>query len=53
MEYEVGEGRATITLADPARRNPLSVETMEALVSATRQAIENPARPRPGLHRRG
>lgn len=38
----MGEGRATITLADPARRNPLSVETMEALVSATRQAIENP-----------
>lgn len=39
----MGEGRATITLADPARRNPLSVETIEALVSATRQAVENPA----------
>lgn len=43
MEYEVGEGRATITLADPARRNPLSVETMEALLAATREALEDPA----------
>ena len=43
MEYEVGEGRATITLADPARRNPLSVETMEGLVSATRGAVEDPS----------
>ena len=43
MEYEVGEGRATITLSDPARRNPLSVETMEALLSATRRAVDDPA----------
>ena len=41
MEYEVGEGRATVTLADPARRNPLSVGTMEALLAATQQAVED------------
>ena len=39
----MGEGRATITLSDPARRNPLSVETMEALLSATRRAVDDPA----------
>ena len=43
VEYEVGEGRATITLADPARRNPLSVETMEAILTATRRALEDPS----------
>jgi enoyl-CoA hydratase len=42
VEYEVGEGRATITLSDPARRNPLSVETMETLLSATRRAVDDP-----------
>jgi enoyl-CoA hydratase/carnithine racemase len=39
----MGEGRATITLSDPARRNPLSVETMETLLSATRRAVDDPA----------
>jgi len=39
----MGEGRATITLSDPARRNPLSVETMEALLSATRRAVDDRA----------
>jgi len=39
----MGEGRATITLSNPARRNPLSVETMEALLSATRRAVDDPA----------
>ena len=39
----MGAGRATITLSDPARRNPLSVETMEDLLSATRQAVDDPA----------
>jgi enoyl-CoA hydratase len=43
VEYEVGAGRATITLSDPARRNPLSVKTMEALLSATRRAVDDPA----------
>jgi enoyl-CoA hydratase len=42
VEYEVGEGRATVRLADPARRNPLSVGTMEALLEATRHAVEDP-----------
>jgi enoyl-CoA hydratase/carnithine racemase len=42
VEYEMGDGRATITLSDPARRNPLSVETMEALLSATRRAVDDP-----------
>ncbi len=39
----MGEGRATITLSDPTRRNPLSVETMEELHSTTRRAIDDPA----------
>jgi len=39
----VGEGRATIALSDPAHRNPLSVETMEGLFSATSHAIDDPA----------
>lgn len=43
VEYEVFDGRATITIADPARRNPMSVETMEALRDATRRAIDDPA----------
>jgi enoyl-CoA hydratase/carnithine racemase len=42
VEYEVGEGRATITISDPARHNPLSVEVMEDLLFATRRAIEDP-----------
>jgi enoyl-CoA hydratase len=43
VEYEVGAGRATITLSDAARRNPLSVETMEGLLSATSRAVHDPA----------
>lgn len=39
----MGEGRATVTVSDPARRNPLSVETMEELLSATRRAVDDPA----------
>ncbi len=31
VSYEVGGGRATITIDDPERRNPLSAETMAAL----------------------
>jgi len=42
IEYEVDEGRATITIADPERRNPISVETMEALLDATRRAMSDP-----------
>ncbi len=40
--YEVSEGRATITIADPERRNPMSVQTMAGLLEATRDAIGDP-----------
>jgi enoyl-CoA hydratase/carnithine racemase len=40
--YEVSEGRATITIDDPERRNPMSVETMAGLLEATRAAIDDP-----------
>jgi len=43
VSYEVGGGRATITIDDPARRNPMSVATMEALRDATRTALDDPA----------
>lgn len=43
VSYEVGGARATITIDDPARRNPMSVETMEALRDATRKALDDPA----------
>ena len=39
VEYEVSKGRATITINDPDRRNPLSVETMAELLAAARRAI--------------
>ena len=39
VEYEVSEGRATITINDPERRNPMSVETMAELLAATRRAV--------------
>ncbi|MFQ5522990.1 MAG: enoyl-CoA hydratase/isomerase family protein [Acidimicrobiia bacterium] len=42
VRYEAGGGRATITIDDPERRNPMSVAVMEGLVGATRQAIEDP-----------
>jgi enoyl-CoA hydratase/carnithine racemase len=41
VEYEVDGGRATITLADPERRNPISVATMEDLLEATRSGLED------------
>jgi len=43
VEYQVEGGRATITIDDPARRNPMSVETMLALRDATRKALEDPS----------
>lgn len=42
VRREVREGRATITIDDPQRHNPLSVETMAALVGNTRDALEDP-----------
>jgi enoyl-CoA hydratase/carnithine racemase len=38
VRYEVGDGRATITIDDPERHNPLSSETMAALAGAVAQA---------------
>jgi len=43
VDYEASGGRATITINDPERRNPISVETMTALVDATRRAVEDPS----------
>lgn len=40
--YEVDEGRATITISDPARRNPISVSTMEDLLEATQRGLDDP-----------
>ena len=42
VRYEVATGKATITIDDPGRRNPMSVETMSALLRATRQAVDDP-----------
>jgi enoyl-CoA hydratase/carnithine racemase len=43
IEYEAaGSGRATITIDDPERRNPMSVAVMEGLVEATRRALGDP-----------
>ena len=43
VSYEVDGGRATITIDDPARRNPMSVATMEGLRDATRKAVDDPS----------
>ena len=42
VQYDVGGGRATITIDDPARHNPMSVEVMSGLLAATRAAIADP-----------
>lgn len=42
VRYEVATGKATITIDDPGRRNPMSVETMSDLLGATRQAVDDP-----------
>ncbi|HKX76428.1 MAG TPA: enoyl-CoA hydratase-related protein [Acidimicrobiia bacterium] len=39
VEYEVEGARATITINEPDRRNPLSTATMAALVERTREAV--------------
>lgn len=41
VRYEVDGGRATITIDDPERRNPMSVETMHGLLEHTRSAVED------------
>lgn len=42
ISYEVAEGRATITIDDPERRNPLSTEVLAGLVDAARRALDDP-----------
>ncbi len=42
VRYGVSEGRATITIDDPERHNPMSVETMHGLLEKTRKAMEDP-----------
>ncbi len=42
VRYEAAEGRATITIDDPGRRNPMSVATMSDLLQATRKAVDDP-----------
>lgn len=42
VRYEVLNGRATITIDDPERRNPMSVETMNGLLERTRDAVDDP-----------
>jgi len=43
VTYEITGPRATITINDPERRNPLSTETMSGLLKATNQAIADDA----------
>lgn len=42
VRYEVSERRATITIDDPERRNPMSVETMAGLRQHAAQAMADP-----------
>ncbi len=41
VKYEVLDGRATVTIDDPDRHNPISVETMHGLLSATDEAVHD------------
>lgn len=41
VRYEVSGGRATITIDDPGRRNPMSVETMGSLLEYTQEAMDD------------
>ena len=42
IDYEVSDGRATITINDPERRNPMSVAVMAGLRDATETALADP-----------
>ena len=42
VEYEVSGGRATVTIDDPERRNPMSVATMAGLLARTQEALDDP-----------
>jgi enoyl-CoA hydratase/carnithine racemase len=41
IQYRVSTGRATITIDDPEKMNPLSVATMRQLADATRDAVDD------------
>lgn len=41
IRYEVADGRATITIDDPERRNPMSADVMIELGEATRRALSD------------
>ncbi len=41
IQYETGAGRATITINDPDRRNPMSAEVMKELAEATKSALDD------------
>jgi len=41
VRYDVSGGRATITIDDPERRNPMSVETMNGLLVRTQDAVDD------------
>lgn len=41
VRYDVSGGRATITIDDPARHNPMSVETMGGLLDRTQDAMDD------------
>lgn len=43
LRYEVADGRATLTIDDPERRNPMSAETMAELARRTVDAMADPA----------
>lgn len=43
IRYEVGDRRATVTIDDPDRRNPMSVPTMEGLLDGVRRAQADPS----------
>ena len=42
IEYVASDGRATITINDPERRNPISVGVMTGLLEATNDALADP-----------
>jgi enoyl-CoA hydratase/carnithine racemase len=42
VRYEISGRRATITIDDPERRNPMSVETMRSLLELTEKAVDAP-----------
>lgn len=43
VRFEVRDGRATITIDDPERHNPLSTATMENLAEAVARAVADPS----------